>query len=298
MKSIKVFYSPEYLYDGASRDTTRKAGPIAASLAANPIANVEVVRPSRAITESEIAQVHSPEYANAIVSGNDRQLADNNGLGDWTPEFAASRLWATGGVREAVLGALLTKCNTGSMSSGLHHARFNYGNGYCTINGLVIAAKLALQEGAKRVVILDLDAHGGGGTASLIDGVEGIEQVDVAVNGYDCYPSTANAKYTLASGHEYLEVVQRELATIANPTDIDVLIYNAGVDPHENCSTGGAGGITTETLKTRESMVFSWAAKHGVPVAFVFAGGYISASLNEAQLVELHRNTIAAAAHN
>ena len=91
--------------------------------------------------------------------------------------------------------------------------------------------------------------------------------------------------------------MQRELATIANPTDIDVLIYNAGVDPHENCSTGGAGGITTETLKARESMVFSWAAKHGVPVAFVFAGGYISASLNEAQLVELHRNTIAAAAH-
>ena len=114
------------------------------------------------------------------------------------------------------------------------------------------------------------------------------------MSSYDGYTSTANAKYTLASGPDYLQTVQRELLAIPNPADIDVVIYNAGVDPHEHCGTGGTRGITTETLKTREEMVFSWAATHEVPVAFVFAGGYTGARLNEEQLVELHRNTIEA----
>jgi hypothetical protein len=129
-------------------------------------------------------------------------------------------------VRDAVLEALRTRGNAGSMSSGLHHARYDYGKGYCTINGLAIGAKLALQEGAKRILIVDLDAHGGGGTASLIAGVPGIEQIDVSVSSYDHYVGTPQCNYTLVStASDYLPVVQAALAQCNEPESIDLIIY-------------------------------------------------------------------------
>ena len=80
MSTLPVFYSPKYLYAKITSDTTTKAAAVAASLVAQPIPNVEVREPSRAITESEIALVHSPEYAKAIATGSNKALADSNGL--------------------------------------------------------------------------------------------------------------------------------------------------------------------------------------------------------------------------
>jgi hypothetical protein len=42
-------------------------------------------------------------------------------------------------------------------------------------------------------------------------------------------------------------------------------------------------------------MVFGWAKKRGIPIAFVLAGGYAGAALTQDELVNLHRNTIASA---
>jgi acetoin utilization deacetylase AcuC-like enzyme len=91
-------------------------------------------------------------------------------------------------------------------------------------------------------------------------------------------------------------VVQAALAQCSDPESIDLVIYNAGVDPHQDCTTGGLRGVTTEMLKERENIVFSWAKTHNIPVAFVFAGGYLSSKLDETTLVLLHRNTIEQAA--
>jgi hypothetical protein len=68
------------------------------------------------------------------------------------------------------------------------------------------------------------------------------------------------------------------------------------MDPYEGCEIGGLPGITLATLAARERMVFEWARRAGVPIAFVLAGGYTGARLSEAGLVDLHRLTLAAAA--
>jgi acetoin utilization deacetylase AcuC-like enzyme len=73
----------------------------------------------------------------------------------------------------------------GSLSSGLHHARPDRGNGYCTFNGLAIAAETALSAGADDVLILDLDAHCGGGTHGIILGNPHVWQLDVSVDPFD-----------------------------------------------------------------------------------------------------------------
>jgi acetoin utilization deacetylase AcuC-like enzyme len=43
-------------------------------------------------------------------------------------------------------------------------------------------------------------------------------------------------------------------------------------------------------------MVFDWAAAHGIPVAFVLAGGYSGRELSRSELVDLHMLTIVEAA--
>lgn len=97
---------------------------------------------------------------------------------------------------------------------------------------------------------------------------------------------------------DYLPTVERRLADRSERSagPLDAVVYNAGMDPHERCSTGGLPGITTEVLAAREEMVFAWAAALDVPIAFALAGGYTGSALSADELTALHRLTIDAAA--
>lgn len=288
---MRVFHSSDYCATQVAFDTTRKADAIAESLRTDPIRGVELVAPAPA-TIDELLTVHSSPYVRAVLEGRPHDLAGSNGLG-WDLGLARAVLASTGGVRDAALWALAHRTVAGSLSSGLHHARHDRGSGYCTANGLVVAAKAALGAGARRVLILDLDAHCGGGTASLITGDEGIEQVDVSVSSFDRYSDTDNARLVLAGSDDYLQAVRRALESITEPGSIDLVIYNAGMDP---CSgAGGPAGIDESTMAQRERMVFDWAVHHQLPLAWVLAGGYTT-SISMAQLVELHRLTVRTAA--
>lgn len=288
--AMHVYHDATYNDTGLSGNTLTKADDVARSLCERPIEGVELVAP-RPVTLDELRLVHSPEYIAALVDGDPSHLAGSNGIG-WTDRLLDAVRASTGGVVAASLRALADRTVAGSLSSGLHHARRNTGEGFCTVNGLALAAVIARQQGARRVLILDLDAHCGGGTAHIIDGRSGIEQLDVSVSSFDQYTSTANARLVLADGHDYLAVVERELERIVDPAGIDLVVYNAGMDPHHGA--GGVRGIDAAVLADREAMVFEWCAGHGVPVAWVLAGGY-TYGVTIDELVDLHRLTIEAA---
>jgi acetoin utilization deacetylase AcuC-like enzyme len=206
-------------------------------------------------------------------------------------------LASNGGAVAAGLAALESGM-AGSLSSGLHHARRDRGAGFCTFNGLAIAAGEALAAGAASVLILDLDAHCGGGTASLIAREPRIWQVDVSVCDFDRYESAERARLRIVrNGDEYLAAIDRSLEEIRRQGPrFDLCLYNAGMDPFEGCDTGGLPGITREVLADREQMVFDWCRERQLPIAFVLAGGYVGARLDERGLVDLHRLTLSAAA--
>jgi acetoin utilization deacetylase AcuC-like enzyme len=183
-------------------------------------------------------------------------------------------------------------------SLALFSGRHEGGAGFCTFNGLVIAAREALAAGARSVLILDLDAHCGGGTRSLIEEEPRIWQVDVSVSSYDRYESSERVLLDIVGhGANYLPAVDRSLKkTGRRGPRFDLCLYNAGMDPYENCSTGGMPGITREVLAGRERMVFDWCQDRHLPVAFVLAGGYIGSRLDRDGLVGLHRLTLSSAA--
>ena len=204
---------------------------------------------------------------------------------------------SNGGVIAAAIDALRTRCVSGSLSSGLHHARRARGAGFCTFNGLVLAARAALDAGARTVLILDLDAHCGGGTHELIHGDGRIWQMDVSVDAFDRYEPLGNNQLEMVhDSSRYLPTVEQKLEWLEREAPrFDICLYNAGMDPFGGCSIGGMQGVTQEVLHDREEAVFSWCRTRGVPIAFVLAGGYLGPELDRVGLVALHRLTLEAA---
>lgn len=294
---VRTYYSPMYVGSGFAFDTTRKARWIAASLSESPIAGIELVEPGL-LTADQVATVHESGYVRAVETGSPRGLSESQGFA-WDAGLWPMVLASNGGVVAAALTAL-EQGVAGSLSSGLHHARYGSGAGFCTFNGLVIAAREAMAAGARSVLILDLDAHCGGGTASLVADEPRVWQIDVSVSSFDSYPSSERVWLDIVrNSSDYLATIRRRL----NEADqrglqFDLCLYNAGMDPCEDCSAGGQPGINRQVLAQRERIVFEWCRNRSLPIAFVLAGGYVGPELDERGLVDLHRLTLSCAAES
>lgn len=293
---VPVYYNSFYVGAAHSFDTTRKAGWIAKSLEDDPIDGIEVQSP-KSLSAEQVSIVHDPAYVRAIETGEPRSLAESQGF-PWDPGIWTMVVASTGGAVAAALAALRSRDSAGSLSGGLHHARRDSGAGFCTFNGLALASAAAVEVGAESVLILDLDAHCGGGTHSLIKDNPRLWQVDVSVDGFDHYtPSERTTLTFVNSANDYLPAIDRELSTLERTAPrFDLCIYNAGMDPHEGSDIGALSGITPTILARREMMVFEWCLRRRIPVAFVIAGGYVGDRLSQEELVLLHRFTIEAAA--
>ena len=298
---MKLYYCDDYTASSKAFETTRKASHIAQSIADSPIPHVEILSPT-SLSEEDLHCVHAGAYIQAIKSGIPTALAGSNDL-EWNTQLWQMVCASNGGMVEAAINSYRNKVNSGSLSSGLHHAYPNNGAGYCTFNGLAIAAIKAYEAGARAVLILDFDAHCGGGTYACIKNLDYITHADLSVCDYDHYQTdTPHINQIISNAEEYLPAVQALLNHLSNRS-FDLCIYNAGMDPYEKCREDGLSGITAATLKQREDMVFSWCADNKIPAAFAIAGGYLpkDADLEKdmAELTDLHRLTIqAAAAYN
>jgi acetoin utilization deacetylase AcuC-like enzyme len=124
-----------------------------------------------------------------------------------------------------------------------------------------------------------------------------VEQLDVAVSGFDRYTPAGRWTLDLATdaGHYLALIADRLRGVDRRATEYDLVLYNAGMDPYERCVVGGLDGIDDTILRERERMVFQWLRGHGWPVAFVLAGGYARDPDGRRDLVALHRATIEAA---
>jgi len=293
---MDVYYSPDYVASEYAFDTTRKPQWVAEALVADPISGVTLVAPP-ALDPALLARVHDPDYVAAVRSGHPRHLAESQGF-TWDERFFAMVCASAGGVVAAALTALRSGGASGSLSTAQHHAHFDRGEGFCTFNGLAMAAVAAQDAGAKTVLILDLDAHGGAGTAELISGREGLWQSDISVNTYEAYDGGPRVRHAVHEvGATYLDAVARELARIDGEWPrFDLCLYYAGMDPHWKCDIGGCLGIDDRALIARDQMVFAWCRRRRLPVAFAIAGGYESPGFDRDDLAALHRATVAAAA--
>ena len=256
MKSIKVFYRPEQTVK-SNQSFNPSAGKPALVVESWLTKGFPIeIRDFKPLKASQIALAHDAAYVANVLNGN-----TSNGFGNNSEEVAESLKYTTASMVSAALHSFRTGETSVSPTSGFHHACFATGGGFCTFNGLMIAAQMCRLAGAKKIGILDCDAHHGNGTENIIKKL-GLEDVIRHYTFGEHCVTPANSKKWLK---EFSQVV-------AKFQDCDVLIYQAGADPHIEDPLGGS--LTSEQMQKRDEIVFKVCKLLKIPVAWNLAGGY------------------------
>ena len=270
MDYIDVYYSPKQVScpDSASPSPRKPAWVVADWIEQDfPIGIFEPIPASR----KQLSLAHSQNYVDGIL---DCKLV--NGFRGRQKEVADSLPWTCGSFLSAARGALNNGLVACSPTSGFHHAGFDSGYGYCTFNGLMVTALALKAEGkVSRVGILDCDQHYGDGTAEII-----------AALNIDWIRHVSQEHWSADDAKPFINKLPDVVSRFA---DCDLLIYQAGADPHIADPLGGF--LSTAELAERDRIVFSVAKSIGVPVVWNLAGGYQEPV---AGVLEIHRNTMAA----
>lgn len=163
-------------------------------------------------------------------------------------------------------------------AGGSHHALRDTGAGYCIFNDLAIAAYRLIEEGeVARILIVDLDVHQGDGTATLTAGRDDI--VSFSMHGDKNFPmrkARSDLDIALADGTgdaAYLAALAEHLPSLIDRATPDLILYQAGVDPHEDDKLGRLA-LSDAGLEARDRFVMRAARRRGLPLASVLGGGY------------------------
>jgi acetoin utilization deacetylase AcuC-like enzyme len=228
------------------------------------------------LTRDDIALAHKRQFVDDVLN-----CVRSNGFGNTSAEVAASLPYTTGAMTAAVFEAYARGSVACAPVSGFHHAGYDFAGGFCTFNGLMIAA-ITLRNVMNRdlhIGILDLDAHMGNGT----------EDIARKLNTRWLRHHSLGA---MALSSDDADAYLRTLPGIMDMyAGCDLLIYQAGADCHINDPLGGV--FTTEQMAKRDRIVFQYCKDMGIPVAWVLAGGYQRDEQGTIEpVLALHRQTM------
>jgi acetoin utilization deacetylase AcuC-like enzyme len=265
---------------------------------------VEILAPEP-VRDTDLLRVHTPEYLQAIATGEPRALAQSQKF-PWSPGLAEAVRWTNGGCIAGLFAALEDGI-AGNLASGFHHSHGPHGEGFCTFNGLVVALERARADGClTRGLVLDMDLHYGNGTASLLATRPDFHQLSIYGNWYkknlayrdvasERAPDTENARSVPvpngAGRDEYLGILEAALNPAIDRARPDALLYQAGADPYKEDPYSPLD-LDHAALRARDTYVFETAKRRGIPVLWVLAGGYTK---DVSKVVEVHVNTARAA---
>ncbi|HVY04860.1 MAG TPA: hypothetical protein VHB46_02685 [Burkholderiales bacterium] len=231
---------------------------------------IDVLEPT-ALGYADFCRVHDPAYVESILS-----LQESNGFGNRSPSVAESLPYTSGAMLAAAIEAIRNRLVAVAPCSGFHHAGFNFCSGFCTFNGLLVAAAALKAQGlAQHVGILDFDQHYGDGTDDII----GTLHIDWIVH------YSAGRYYRTAD--EAGSFLCRIPDLVGRMKNCDVILYQAGADPHIDDPLGG--WLTTEQLRQRDRAVFATSLTLGIPIAWNLAGGYQTPLR---KVLDIHDNTL------
>ncbi len=220
------------------------------------IAMIEAVGAS----DEDIRLVHENDYIAAIQcasEGRDLQnqlmyvSADN--LSVETNKIprgidTASRL-IVGCAVQAAIAMMEDKCDKAIAFGGMHHARKNFGEGFCYYNDVAICAMVLKKKyGLERILILDTDAHTGNGTMNIFYNDPSVLFIDIHQDPRTVYPEigftrqigegagtgyTVNIPFPTFTGEDAYKCAFVEIVTpLVEEFQPQAIIRNGGSDPH------------------------------------------------------------------
>ncbi len=255
----------------------------------------EWIHVPRLASRQTLELVHDPEYLEAFCSGNlDPKASRRIGM-PWYPELVTRTHAEVGGTILTTQLALKhgLACN---LAGGTHHAYPDFGSGFCILNDIAVAARLALrQQKVQRILILDLDVHQGDGNAFVFR--DDPQVFTLSIHGAKNFPfrkQQSDLDIGLPNGTDdaaYLKVLRETLDGVLFRFCPDLVIYDAGVDVHKNDRLGHLN-LSDSGLLRRDLMVIQRCQAEEIPIATVIGGGY---SEDRNKLAPRHAQVIRAA---
>lgn len=166
-----------------------------------------------------------------------------------------------------------------------HHAHADLYGGFCFFNNAAVAAQYLLDQGSKKVAILDIDYHHGNGTQAIFYNRKDVLFVSIHADPNLDYPHYLgfadekgegqglgyNINYPLAFNTDwslYCNTLTQALNEVQQYTP-DVLIISLGVDTYE------LDPISNFKLKSENfTQIGKMIAELKIPTLFVMEGGY------------------------
>lgn len=221
--------------------------------------------------------VHDPDYVDQVLAASVPPEKERR-IGFPVTAHIAQRVQHTSGGTWLAAQLAMRHGYGANSAGGSHHALSETGAGYCVFNDLAVAANRLLAQGdARRILILDCDVHQGDGTASLLAGRGDVFTLSIhAERNFPARKARSTLDIALPDGvgdDDYLAVIADRLPPVLDDFAPDLILYQAGVDPHRDDRLGRLA-LSDAGLEARDRAVIRLARARGIPVASALGGGY------------------------
>lgn len=166
-----------------------------------------------------------------------------------------------------------------------HHAAADMFGGYCFLNNAAIAAQYALDQGGKRVALLDVDFHHGNGTQHIFYGRDDVFFLSLHGDPMHAFPHflghadevgegagaglTANYPLPPGTGYAAWKAALEDALGRITAYAPDLLIVSLGVDTFENDPISFFK-LTSDDFTDYGKLL----GQTGLPTVYVMEGGY------------------------
>tara|TARA_R110000868_G_scaffold204946_1_gene453117 strand:- start:9406 stop:10326 length:921 start_codon:yes stop_codon:yes gene_type:complete len=201
-------------------------------------------------------------------------------------EMPADVITQCRGTYAAIKKAIKNDCSF-FLGGGMHHAMSFAGRGFCLLNDIVIGARKAQHElGVSRVLIIDVDAHKGDGTAQILQSDDSIFTLSIHMkNGWPLdgslgpgpwqLPSDLDIELLAGQESQYLEQLKMGLdQALKNQFDLAIIVL--GADAWEKDELPSASGLrlSEKQMLERDQLIEQSLKTLNIPRAYVMGGGY------------------------
>lgn len=173
------------------------------------------------------------------------------------------------------------------IGGGMHHARRDFGHGFCLVNDVVLSSlKLMKEEKIKKVWTIDVDAHMGDGIIDCTFRDDRFWSVDLHMaKGWPNdsenlrIDSKANVHVPIEveENGQYLRKLEVALEeTLNTAPDPDLIVLLLGADPYEEDELQSSQDlkISLSDMLSRDQLIYQYVKIKKVPISIVLAGGY------------------------
>ena len=221
--------------------------------------------------------VHEPLYHEAFARGELTQQQQRRiGLPATTP--LVQRTWLAVGGTVLTARLALARGLACHLAGGTHHAYPDHGSGFCIFNDCAVAARVLLEEGSvQQLMVIDLDVHQGDATAAIFAHEPRVFTVSAhCQSNFPLRKQRSDVDLPLDDGlgdEAYLTAIGDRIPELLDQVQPDLVLYNAGVDPHRNDRLGKLC-LSSAGLLNRDRLVLDACLRRSIPVASVIGGGY------------------------